>query len=544
MIGRMLRALDWLDDHPRVTAVLLAATAAGGAALIALSRGLPAPAYHDEFSFLLAADTFASGRIANPPHPFWQHFETFHVLQQPTYVSKYPPAQGLILGFGQAVGGHPIIGVWLSVGLMVACMYWMFRAWVPGRWALLGGLLVLMQLGVSSYWAQSYWGGAVAATGGALLFGATRRLSDSPRGRDALMLGIGIAILANSRPFEGLIVSLFAAAALAWAFFRKGPAFRDTFIHRAILPILLVITLAGGAMGTYNYATTGDVFRMPYEVYSDTYSMGSFLPWKEPRLDLEFRHPSMREYAEQWGVARLRSMRDGRVALLKFVTWSILNGLFLVGAFAVLPLLGLSQALQSRWIRLAAITTATLWILTQSTAAYPHYLAPAAALVYVIVLESSYRLWSWNLRGLSGSLFVAATIVAELFYAGIAIASNGIHPIEHYSEMRAFGNTRERIRGRLISETGRDLIVVKYGPDHSYHQEWVYNRADVEASDIVWARDMGESENRRLIDHFPDRNVWLLTAGYRDSTLVGSLGEHMLLKPYPNTRTHSEADDQ
>jgi hypothetical protein len=73
----------------------------GGAVIlsrIALLRILPipVPAAHDEFSYLLAGDTFAHGRLANPPHPLWIFLDTLHVLGKPTYASIFPPAQGAV----------------------------------------------------------------------------------------------------------------------------------------------------------------------------------------------------------------------------------------------------------------------------------------------------------------------------------------------------------------------------------------------------------------------------------------------------------------
>src|SRR5208283_6246451 len=80
---------------------------------------VPAPMYHDEFSYLLAADTFAHGRLTNPPHPLAIFFETAQELARPTYASKYPPGQAMFPALGQVVFGAPFYGVLIGNALML-----------------------------------------------------------------------------------------------------------------------------------------------------------------------------------------------------------------------------------------------------------------------------------------------------------------------------------------------------------------------------------------------------------------------------------------
>ena len=177
---------------------------------------VPQPVIHDEFSNLLAADTFAHGRLSNPPHPMWIYFDTFHVLQHPTYASKYPPATGLVLAVGE-VAGNPWLGTLFSVGLMSAAVTWMLQGWFPPHWALLGGILVLLRLGLFNFWFDAYLGAAVAALGAALVLGAYPRILRARRTLDAVWLGTGMVILVLSRPLEGFLFCLPVAVSLPLA---------------------------------------------------------------------------------------------------------------------------------------------------------------------------------------------------------------------------------------------------------------------------------------------------------------------------------------
>jgi hypothetical protein len=252
--------------------------------------GIAEPAAHDEFSYLLAADTFAHGRITNPTHPMWRHFESFHILQQPTYMSKYPPAEGVVLAAGELLG-HPWIGQLLLTALMCSALCWMLQGWVPPTWALLGGFLAMMRLGILSYWMNDYWCTSVVALGGALVLGAFPRIKHRLHPRDALVMSVGLVLLATSRPYEGLIFSIpFAIALLAWLLGPRRPALSKSFT-RVMVPIALTLSFASVGIGYYNDRVTGDPFLMPYLLNQATYGYAPFFLWQKPGPEPTYRNP-------------------------------------------------------------------------------------------------------------------------------------------------------------------------------------------------------------------------------------------------------------
>src|SRR5688572_3615797 len=275
---------------------------------------VPEPAVHDEFSYLLGADTFASGRLVNPPHPMGRYFETFHVQSEPTYISKYLPGQAAVLGLGQAATGYPWVGVLLSIAGMCAAISWMLYGWLPPRWAMLGTLLAVAHLSLFTYWTESYWGGALPAAAGALVLGAYPRIRRSARPRDTVALGAGLALLVFSRPFEGLILCVPVAIGLAmWSWHSKRLVW--------IFPPAVLLTGALAFLGYYNYRATGYPLLLPYRLHEVRYGVAPLFVFGELRSAPAYTDERFRRYWAEWDVSIYHAVRSDAGEFLKW-KWS------------------------------------------------------------------------------------------------------------------------------------------------------------------------------------------------------------------------------
>lgn len=488
--------------NPWLAAAGLALLCGGLGAALSLARW-PLPRVHDEFSYLLAADTFAHGRLANPVHPEWQHFETFHVIQHPTYASKYPPGQGAALALGQWLVGTPLAGVWLVSALAAAATYWALLGFTTPRFAWLGGLFWLANAKYQIAWAQSYWGGTLAYLGGALVMGAALRMKRTAHVRDAVAMSCGAVVLAATRPFEGLIFCLAVGVWLFACWFRAStPSWRQRVI-RSMLPQAAVLGLGLAALAAYQQAVTGSPWRMPYAVHETAYGRSPLFVWQAEPPKPAYRHQVLDDFHSGWELDwhRRQSTLAGWLATKASMAGGVAE--FYFPSFLAI---GVLLARPWRWPRLrpvAAIAAATFVCSLAATWNLAHYLAPIGVLLLMASVAGLRRADVLSRRKLGG--FRLATALAALQIVLFAMLALRVtrQPQQGWQVERA------ELANRLEATGQRQLVIVDYGADHDPLEEWVYNAADIDSAPVVWARAMTPECDAELVRYFADRTTWV-----------------------------------
>ena len=450
--------------------------------------GIPEPYVSDEFSYLLAADTFVQGRVTNPTHPFWRHFVAGQTIHVPSYQSKYPPGQGLVLAFGQRFFGHPIFGVWMSLAFASAATCWMLQAWLPARWAFLGGLIVATHVGIVGWWGQTYWGGAVAMAGGALLFGGLRRLVRSGRTWDGVFVGLGVAILANSRPYEGFLACIPAAVLmLGWILSKAVKSQLDT-VKQPVLATGCVLLVTFMAMGYYNFRVSGHPLRLPYQQAMEPSASKIILA--APRMYRVFDY--LTKIKGEWQ--------------------------FYIRCLLLPPLLMFPWLLQNRWTTFACLTCFIVLIAFLLTFAFgfPHYTAPITCLIFAVLMQGMRHLRYCRFDGRPlGQVLVPLLSIALIFSP---LAYFKYH--DGWYLKPDFIDYKAEILSQLTQLPGQHLVLIEYGPQHDLAHEWVKNGAEIDGSQVVWARSLGQEKDKALTTYYADRQVWRLMADERPPRLM------------------------
>jgi hypothetical protein len=461
--------------------------------ILLVTHPVPIPRVADDFSYLLLGDTLAHFRFANPTHPMHRFFEGVFTLQVPTWSSTYPMGQGIVLAIGQLLG-NPWIGVVLSVAALPALCYWMLRAWVAPEWALAGGILTALEFGPLSPWMNTYWGGAVSAIAGCLVFGAIPRIKEGHR-RDAILLGAGLGIQMLSRPYEFVLLLVIVAT-----FFLPG---------RALAIAALIWLPAAGLTLLQNKQVTGQWTELPYQLsryqsgIPTTFTFQSVpVPHQPLTVEQRIDYEAQVETHQTAGnfIARLAS----RARFYRFF--------FLAPLYLVLPFF-LPALREARFIRVAA-AVAIFWTgTTFYPYFYPHYIAAAMCLFVLISVKGLEQLTRLNKDATRIILFLC--LAHFLFWYGVHLSGNrnlelALRNYESWNEINT-GDPEGRIaiNQRLAEAPGKQLVFVRYFPRHGPN-EWIQNAADIDRARVVRALDLGPEEDQKLRNYYPGRTVWLL----------------------------------
>src|ERR1035437_435662 len=485
---------------------------------------IPSPLGADDFSYLLLGDTLAHFRLTNPVHPMHRFFETFFILQEPSYSSIYPLGPGLALAFGQMVFRQPWAGIARSTAAFTSLCYWMLRAWTKPGWALVGGVLAVIQFGPFSHWMNTYWGGALAAAAGCLVFGAMPRLRDRWRTRDAVLLGIGLAIHLLTRPFEsillGLSVILFFAPLVA----------KQRDLLRAASIAAMIVGPALGLMLLHDKKVTGSWTTLPYALCRYQYGVPStftFQPNPVPHNQLTREQQisyDVQSFVHGPGTDTISSFLERLAGRARFYRFFFLPALYLA-----LP--AFSWSLRDRRMRYVLFTLLIFFVGTNVYGYfYAHYVAGVTCLfllVTVVSLENLSRLKiSGHLVGPDAVRVILFLCGAHfLFWFGVQLASNQdfAKDLERYQTWDEVNHGdldgRLGVNRQLAQYPGRQLVFVRYWPKHTL-TEWVYNSADIDRQSVVFARDLGAEENEKLLAYYPDRATWLLEPDARPPKLT------------------------
>ena len=342
------------------------------------------------------------------------------------------------------------------------------------------------------------------------------------RARDAVWMGIGVSILANSRPYEGLLLTIGIGVTLLVRIVRRGSPDWRSLLVKGALPMLIPVSLTAVFMCVYFHSTTGNPFVSPYQVYNRTYGVMPLPNWIWMRLmpAPHYRHPVIKAYFTGWeapvflygktipGFIRLH------IARIEQVFW------FFLGPALAVSLLAACRAVHDRRIR------PLLWIgvfvaIGQSLQPFfnIHYAAPVTGALMALTLQGFRHLRVWNPNGRPVGRSVVRSIPMICF---LMVLVRIAHPPAAYEWNRGrldiwccanTGNlAREEIVERLAALGGRHLILAHYKLNHIVHIEWVYNAADIDRSNVVFAREMDPASDRELMEYFKDREVWVLEA--------------------------------
>lgn len=363
-----------------------------------------------------------------------------------------------------------------------------FGHFLPAHFGV-GAILSLLQF-------HGIWGSAAA-----------RRIPAAPVRKHtlgaSLCYGLGLCVLALTRPYEGALLS---ALLTGWLLLESRSTGVWSMIREGLPPAGGLLLVTGIFIGYYNWRVTGSPARLPYAAYQQEYGHAPVFWFQKAQSDESIaKHPWLGNF-DEWEYSYYFQQTSLR-GLLEITRQKLARIWEFYRSYALLGLIGLPLAFRERRNRQLGIVL-LLWLAGLLLVCWlnHNYTAPAFGLFSLILLQSLRSLSRVRWRNVPcGALLAAASILLC-----IGARFTNVEAMQ-FNDMD-YGYERIKIAKTLETLPGKHLVLVRYGDEHFRSAEWVYNAADIDNSRITWARDLGERENLEVIDYFRYRHVWILDA--------------------------------
>ncbi len=502
--------------------------------------GIPPMWIHDEFSYMLAADTFLHGRITNPPHELPQFFENPHLIISPTYMSKYPPGQPFILAIGILLG-HPFFGVLIALSLFISCFTWMLSSLIDKKFIIPIYILMLISLGLSKHWGRSYIIGALPAAAACLMIGTYLYSLKYKIVRGELIFIISCAILSVTRPYEGLILSVMIFLMFIYDICRNNLHLESTAKSLTILSAGGLIILAFHAY--YNWHITGNTLLIPNRLHIDQYMYAPYL-WFQNLLTPEMT-PSVKlnhlfHYIwEKNAYDKIAAM--SLIERTEFLASRINSSPSLIFMLILAPLALVGRQFDRFALRLLLIVLVSFLLSSLLVWMLLYYIFVTVVAATALNFYLAYRIIKHRIFTKNWSIITTTAIVPCLIVTGLVSLNLPLDSFNSISSERKLLSGvhapilhKDELVHNIEAKSPANLVFVRYRDYEKYNERdellnrmalyynttvsFVYNSADIDSQRTVFAHDLGAEENRKLIDYYnkkgQNRKLWLLDLSY------------------------------
>jgi hypothetical protein len=355
------------------------------------------------------------------------------------------------------------------------------------------------------------------------VFGALPRLREG-RTRDAVWLGLGVALTLLTRPYESILLIVSVLAYFAPALHRRDELRK---LARTMPVAVLVVIPAIALTLVQNWQVTGSWTTLPYMLSRYQYGVPTTFTFQSnpvphqqltPEQQLEYKMQAAYHGRDADTIQRYLGRLEYRVRFYRFF--------FLAPLYLALPaFFAAAREWRFGWVAL------TLGVFALGANFYPfffpHYIAAAACLFVLVAVTGLERLSRLTLRGWPAGqeaarlLLLVSTAHFVFWYGAHVIDQPSVIDYETWDAVNHRDpHGRAAVQNQLAQASGKQLVFVRYWPQHIFQNEWVYNEADIDRARVVWARDLGSTENEKLRRYFSDRTVWLLEPDARPPKLA------------------------